>query len=280
MAAPYVTVTPRPHLAGTIDDLAIVDIGHFPRRIAPGTDWEHRNHAIVFVAAGSGVFRSAGRAAQPVGPGSMWTIVPGVRYAYSPAPGGWWEEFYITFAGAGVERWYQRGWLTRQQRVFRLAPIGPLVAAITGIVRTMQEGTPAASDRAVLMTERLLFDMSLARVDGPGAPAADDAISAAISHLHQHLAEDVDLERLARRVGLSYTSLRRGILAATGEPPARCLRRLRCETAKKLLAETDLPISEIARQVGIARTIVFTRIFKRHAGMVPTRYRASVSAQR
>jgi AraC-like DNA-binding protein len=278
MAVAHLSLTPGPPRAGAIDDLRIVNVGHYPRRLAPGTDWAHPQNAIVFIVAGSGTFRAAAGAAQPVGPGSMWTIVPGMRYAYSPAPGGWWEEFFITFDGPGVERWYRRGWLEREQRVHRLAPIGPLVAAIGALVRTMQEGTPAASDRGVLMAERLLFEMRQSRGDERSeADAQDGAIAAAISHLHQHLAEEVDLERLARRLGLSYTSLRRGIHAATGEPPARCLRRLRCETAKKLLAETALPIGEIARQVGIPATVVFTRIFKRYAGMTPTRWRETAT---
>jgi AraC family transcriptional regulator of arabinose operon len=271
---PHLLITPRPLATGTITDLEITRIGHYLRREAPGTDSSFPYRSLVFLAAGSGIYHAADGTATAVGPGSMWCLNPGHRYRYAPRPGGWWEEFYIDLAGPGLGRWYQRGWLVEDPRPFRLAPVGPLVRALQAVIRVMQEGTAEACDRSVLLVEQLLFEMFRSRT-GEDAPRHDPqgVIAAAISHLHQRYGDEVDFARLARQLGISLSVLRRGILALTGEPPARYLRAVRCEVAKKLLAETALPVQRIASEVGIPDSVVFSRIFRRHCGAVPTRWR-------
>jgi AraC family transcriptional regulator of arabinose operon len=273
--APHLLLTRRPHTLGTIRDIQIDAIGHFPRRTAPGTDAVFSYHSLVFLAAGTGTYRMQDGTDEAVGPGSMWCLNPGHRYIYSPRPGGWWEEFFIDISGSGIKRWYDRGWLVLDPRLFRLAPVGRLVSAIREIALVMREGTASASDRSILLLEQLLLEMCLSRTGTADAEHHDErtAIAAAISHVHQHYATEIDFLKLSRRLGLSQTSLRRGMLALTGEPPARYVRRLRCEIAKKLLRETTMPIGQIAASVGIPATVVFSRIFRRMVGVVPTHYR-------
>jgi len=43
--------------------------------------------------------------------------------------------------------------------------------------------------------------------------------------------------------------------------------------AKKLLASTDLPISEVSQQSGYADYRVFTKAFKKSEGVTPSQYR-------
>jgi len=274
---PHLVLTRAARAAGTITDIRITAVGHFPRRLAPGTEAIFDHHSLVFLAAGYGRFGTAPGVFATVGPGSMWCITPGHPYRYSPDPDGWWEEFFIDISGPGIERWYERGWLTRSPELFRLAPIGALVSAITELMRVMSLGTADSTDRAVLLTESLLLEMYLAR---SRAPAQDldpgqPAIAGVLSYLHQRYAEAIDFDKLAAHFAISPTSLRRGIARLTGEPPAAYLRRLRCDIATKLLTETAMPIQEIARAVGIPSAVVFARIFQRHMGVNPSRFRKS-----
>ena len=272
---PHLVLTRAARESGTITDIQITAVGHFPRRLAPGTDATFDHHSLVLLAAGYGRYRVTPEVFATVGPGSMWCINPGHPYRYSPDPDGWWEEFFIDIAGPGIERWIQRGWWSRSPELFRLAPIGPLVSHISELMHVLSQGTAASADRAVLMTESLLLDMYHARsrvlvedVD-PGQPA----IAGVLSYLHQRYAEAIDFDKLAAHFAISPTSLRRGIARLTGEPPAAYLRRLRCDIATKLLTETAMPIQEIARSVGIPSSVVFARIFQRHMGVNPSRFR-------
>jgi AraC family transcriptional regulator len=72
----------------------------------------------------------------------------------------------------------------------------------------------------------------------------------------------VDPERLAR-----------GFRRSFGEPMADYLRRIRVDAAASKLASTDLPISQVAGDVGFADQSHLTRWFSRYLGTTPGRYR-------
>jgi AraC family transcriptional regulator len=56
------------------------------------------------------------------------------------------------------------------------------------------------------------------------------------------------------------------------------LANLRLEHARKLLAETEMAISEIATRVGYQSQSHFTKMFKSVAGVTPRAYREGVRA--
>ena len=58
------------------------------------------------------------------------------------------------------------------------------------------------------------------------------------------------------------------------------LRTLRLEKAKRLLAETDLTVQEIAEQVGFASQSYFIHVFKSAGDGTPAGYRAAVRGER
>lgn len=51
------------------------------------------------------------------------------------------------------------------------------------------------------------------------------------------------------------------------------LSMLRCERAKELLAQSDLPVSEILSECGFTNRQTFSRVFKNRTGLSPTEYR-------
>lgn len=55
--------------------------------------------------------------------------------------------------------------------------------------------------------------------------------------------------------------------------PARYITERKIETAKKLLSENEVPISEVARLSGFEKSYYFCRVFKAETGMSPSEYR-------
>lgn len=80
------------------------------------------------------------------------------------------------------------------------------------------------------------------------------------------------LTNIARRVGLSPKKL--GILFSMtcGETLWEYLRRIRIETAKRLLATTDLQVGQVAYEVGYKHHSTFTVAFIEQVGMSPKAY--------
>jgi AraC family transcriptional regulator len=88
-----------------------------------------------------------------------------------------------------------------------------------------------------------------------------------------HLTRDLSLEMLAQQVGFSPYHFARLFRQTTGESPHQFVLRLRLDAAKRLLKETDLPLTRVALEVGFPHHSHFTQTFKRRLGTTPLVYR-------
>ena len=88
-------------------------------------------------------------------------------------------------------------------------------------------------------------------------------------------AEPLDLPALARVAELSSAHFSREFHRAFGESPHRYLISVRMQRAAALLRNTDRPVGEICRAVGLQSVGSFTTCFGRVFGVSPTVYRAS-----
>lgn len=92
--------------------------------------------------------------------------------------------------------------------------------------------------------------------------------------IEQHCGEEISLTRLAKAVNISPTHLSEKFKQVTGVKFVDYVARTRFEKARKLLADGDLRVSEIAFEVGFQSLSQFNRVFKRLSGKSPTAYRA------
>jgi len=88
-----------------------------------------------------------------------------------------------------------------------------------------------------------------------------------------HLADEIDLGRLAVQAGLSKFYFQRLFKAAIGVSPARYQVGLRMDAARRLLRETSRSVVDIALEVGYANPSHFARLFHRETGLSPSDYR-------
>ncbi len=96
----------------------------------------------------------------------------------------------------------------------------------------------------------------------PSAPAAQGAGSATVA-------------RLAQRLGVSDRHLRRIFEAALGVSPLQYLQTRRLLTAKQLLTDTPMPVTQVALASGFASVRRFNAAFSGHYGLNPTQLRRS-----
>jgi AraC family transcriptional regulator len=94
--------------------------------------------------------------------------------------------------------------------------------------------------------------------------------------MHARLSEDISLDELAAEAQLSPFHFARMFKHSLGVPPRVYLTRLRVEKACELLEMTDLPITEIALEVGYSSNQVLARVFTKHRRMSPSDYRRAV----
>lgn len=103
---------------------------------------------------------------------------------------------------------------------------------------------------------------------------------AELALLHAFLADrlddDVCLADLAKRVQMKERSFATAFKSATGQTPHQYLIRMRIDRAKDHLANSAMTIWEIAYATGFADQAHLTSVFRRHVGLPPAKYRASV----
>ncbi len=94
-----------------------------------------------------------------------------------------------------------------------------------------------------------------------------------LEFIQAHIDQPIALEQLAAAVAISPFHFHRQFKSSTGVTPHHYIVEVRVEAAKALLATTDLPLTEIAAQVGFADQSHFTATFRRATSTTPRNYR-------
>jgi AraC family transcriptional regulator len=128
---------------------------------------------------------------------------------------------------------------------------------------------------AVALSAHLLGNyatlISSANNHGAGLPAGK--LRRVKEYINDNLTEDLTLAEIAHVAGMNPHYFSRAFKQATGTPPHKYVTNCRVETAKRLLAEDELPLVEIGLSVGFQNQSHFTTLFHKLTGMTPKAYR-------
>ena len=94
-----------------------------------------------------------------------------------------------------------------------------------------------------------------------------------LTHIEAHLDQNDSLESLGRQCGMSPTYLTNLFSSRIGLPLIRYRNMRRLTRAVHLFETTDMTISEISYSLGFTTPNNFARLFKRHYGCSPQKYR-------
>jgi AraC-like DNA-binding protein len=95
-------------------------------------------------------------------------------------------------------------------------------------------------------------------------------------YIKQNLADSIRLEILANITGLSRSYFAHAFKRSTGLSPHCFLMQCRLEHSQKLLAETNMPLAQIALASGFSDQSHFSRRFHQSIGITPRSFRQSL----
>jgi AraC family transcriptional regulator len=101
----------------------------------------------------------------------------------------------------------------------------------------------------------------------------DRRLRRAIEFMSDNCGRELSLTEIAGAAYLSEFHFARLFKKITGATPHAYLASLRIERARRLLAESDLPITEVGAEVGYNSQSHFTKIFREATGMTPKAFR-------
>ena len=110
--------------------------------------------------------------------------------------------------------------------------------------------------------------------------AVDDPVVAiAMRHIEKHANTNLSVDDVVAAAGVSRRTLERRFRDSSGRSIAKEIRRLRILKAKRLMAETDMLVKQIARETGFRDPIRLHEVFVREEGQTPTEYRREVRGE-
>jgi LacI family transcriptional regulator len=149
------------------------------------------------------------------------------------------------------------------------------------ILNTQQIGFEAAALLARLMAGQEVESLAtlvkpigvIARQSTDVLAIDDRHIATALKHIREHACDGLDVESLLREIPLSRSVLERRFSQILGSSPKAEILRVRLERVCRLLAESDLPLAEVAYKAGFEHPEYMSRLFKKKMGVTPGEYR-------
>lgn len=107
--------------------------------------------------------------------------------------------------------------------------------------------------------------------------AEDEGFDALHDWIGSHLGDDLRVEVLADRAGMSPRTFARLYAARTGRTPAKVVEDLRVEAARRALEDSGQALKVIAKRCGFLNEERMRRAFQRRLGIAPQDYRRRFS---
>ena len=255
-------------------DIGVVSCGHYriggmdkfsTWRPSGRPDWQ-----IVICADGDLVMRLDGEDRIPP-PGTAVLFRPGDQQFYTVEPGKKAEMFFIHFSGKAVGDVLKKLGLYGKTGV-HVFPRECYEGILEKIITELQLRPPFFSQMADSLFLELLCRMAR-EVRSGSAPRLTDQISRALDHFSFNYSRPACVREYAAGCGMSYSNFCRQFRRQTGQTPTGYVRDLRMAAAKELLGMMDLPVSEIAYQVGYQDPLYFSKLFCRSEGVSPSAYK-------
>jgi len=228
---------------------------------------------ILFVAEGSGWLQTESRQRQRISAESLIFLLPGVWHRYRPDPKIGWEEHWVELDGWVVRRLIDGGVINNRQCVFQgvessgIAELfEKLHALLTGRRQyTVPELANTAHELLGVCAELPNAAKNPSRIAG--------VVRRAEEHLAEHQSENVDLEALARKLGVGYSYFRRIFREQTGLSPWQYLLRSRLARARRIMTSGEDTLASIAEAAGFGSAFHLSSAFKKAHGLSPDAWR-------
>ena len=166
--------------------------------------------------------------------------------------------------------------ITQSERIYCAASLNALADIIVHII-SQTYGRAAAQNVERNFSHEIRKPYEEQRyLEGAVDRHADELIAQIQFWLRTNLNSELGFAQLAAQFGLSQRSFTRRFKLATGLRATEYWQQLRIETAKDLLASSNLTIQEISYHVGYQDQGHLTRLFKQNLSLTPKDYRAMV----
>ena len=222
-------------------------------------------YGLVYLLEGRGSYQSRHVEPRAVKSGDVLLIFPGEWHQYNPLPDADWHEQWFIFEGESVDFLLRKGHLKLSHAVVTLPPGSSLPEVAQDALHKVYSGLR----HQLLTLPGQIFSM-LSLLAQPPSPRTQehDAITGLVHDIQEEPLKPWDFYQLAVRLGISYHTLRKKIVLATGMPPQRFVNTVRIERSCRYLLQ-GMTVQQAASAVGMSDPFYFSRQFRSIIGQSP-----------
>ncbi len=195
------------------------------------------------------------------------------RYYLAPDAGHWRHLFFTIFGMEAVR--LMREAETTCGPVIHLEPDTPLLQYILSVFTELKHEGMRSRFQASAIAYRfvMLLHESFSDASFSGSPRDRTFIRSVLEFCMKHLADDINVDDIARAAGYSRYHFSRIFHQLYGMPPSKFLVELRLKSAVRILQMECCTIKETAARCGFKDESYFCKVFRKAHGVSPDAFR-------
>jgi len=232
---------------------------------------------ILYLYQGGGWFMSEHCPKTHVQAGDVIFLFPNEWHNYAPDEDTGWEEVWVGFTGDYAQRIFREPFFSVSHPIVRIGLRQTLYSEFEKAFMIAYEERPAYQQQLagcvlLILGSIYAYSKQVSYRDNPDMAC----ISAAQKYMREHSSQSINMEDVAKHVGMGYAKFRKLFRNYTGFSPRQFFLNLRLEKSKDMLLNTNMSSKEIAFRLGYDTATYFNRIFRLHYNQSPIEYRNSV----
>ncbi|WP_089382530.1 AraC family transcriptional regulator [Lutibacter agarilyticus] len=228
---------------------------------------------LVLITKGEGIFDSKETGIIKISDGDVFLLFPGVWHRYKPLKKTGWTERWVGFSGEIAQQFLSNGFFTPNEPIISKCNKPAVLNHFNTLFKLFDEESFGFQRLASGICLQLMAELYNIKQGGNKIEDLNSMVSRAKSLMYQNIYKSIDLEKIASKLGVSYSKFRMDFKKQTGVSPLQYYLLLKIEKSKELLLNTDKNQKEIAFELGFESDYYFNRLFKQKTGLAPGHFR-------
>lgn len=250
----------------------VQEVGDFSTRPGYYTQRSHLNSFLMlYTTNGAGRLQYAGQTYDLL-PGSLMWIDCMLPHRYEIQGEGW-DFIWLHFNGA-TSREYYKEFTQKKSPVIQLPTYTLLPNCIKSLIIASRQPLYKSEIQSSRLIVNALTELLCLVLEPEEAPVeVPQLIRDVAQYIENRFNEPIVLDALSARFSLSKFHLAREFKRYIGFAPGEYLIHCRINEAKHLLKNTNMPVRDIAKAVGVENESHFSNLFRRKTEMTPRQFR-------
>ena len=234
------------------------------------------DYQIIYIVGGKGYFQF-GDGTREISKGHMVTYLPGQSQSYHYNYEDGTELYWIHFSGYAMKDFLQKLGIWDKQ-VLHVGDHIECVELFKKITYELQVKRPQFNHYAcAYLIEMLSAVARKSELELDNNEAITEDMRKAILYMYENYNKDYYISQVARECNLSLFRFIHKFKASTGMTPLQYITKIRIDTAKDLLSNSSLSVSEVSSIVGYEDALYFSKVFKSITGTAPKTFKANLN---